>query len=90
MADIESKVLDIIAAKANVDRAAMTRATPMASLPLDSMDFVEILFALEETFDISIPFSANKPEASGGVFETAGDVVDQVTKIVTQSGKATA
>ena len=86
MADVESRVLDIIAEKAKADRASLTRATPLADLALDSMDFVEVVFDLEEAFDISIPFSANSTDASGANFQTVGDVVDQVVKLVPKDG----
>lgn len=86
MADVESKVLDLIAEKAGADRATLTRDTPLADLALDSMDFVEVVFDLEEAFDISIPFSANSTDPSGATFRTVGDVIDQVSSLVAKTG----
>ncbi len=36
--------------------------TELQSLEIDSLDFVELLFSLEEKFDVDIPFNANAGE----------------------------
>jgi acyl carrier protein len=83
MADVETEVLKIIAAKASTEASALTLDAKLADLNIASLDVVEIVFALEEKFDIQIPFNANKAQAE---FETVGDVVRAVDKLVT--GKA--
>ena len=50
----------------------------------DSFRQVEINLALEEKFNIEIPFNANDPNSAGISFETAGDVIDAVTKVVAE------
>jgi acyl carrier protein len=35
------------------------------SLGIDSMGLVETIFAIEEAFDITVPFNANAPADSG-------------------------
>jgi acyl carrier protein len=85
MIEVESKVIEIIAKQANADRATLARATPLADLALESMDFVEIMFELEDAFDISIPYSANSPETGNTTYGTVGDVIDHVAILVGKS-----
>jgi acyl carrier protein len=87
MTDVDSIVLDIIADKAKVDRHTLTRATDLSTLAIDSLDVVEIIFQLEEKFDISIPFNANEASAATGVnFKKAGDVIDMVVAHIGERG----
>ena len=79
MADVENEVLKIIAAKGSVDPASLTREARLSDLNIASLDVVEIVFALEEKFDIQIPFNANKAKSE---FDTVGDVVRAVESLV--------
>lgn len=86
MASMESDILDIIAKQANIDRAKLARDANMADLDIQSLDVVEIIFALEEKFDITVPYNANDPSGgtAGVAFKTVGDVVDAVEKLVAE------
>lgn len=74
-------VLDIIADKARIERARLALEAKLTDLSIASLDVVEIVFALEEKFDIQIPFNAN---AARSEFETVGDVVKAVQSLVQQ------
>ncbi|MEM1341886.1 MAG: acyl carrier protein [Pseudomonadota bacterium] len=50
----------------------------LEDLGIDSMGLVEAIFAIEEAFDISVPFNANAPEDSG--FDISS--VDAITRAV--------
>jgi acyl carrier protein len=82
LADIESGVLAIIAKQARREPATLTRDTHLADLDIQSLDVVEIIFEIEEKFDISIPYNANDPNSAGISFETVGDVTDAVARLV--------
>jgi acyl carrier protein len=86
MADVAREVIEVIAKQAKVDPAKITRGTELAELHLESLDTVELIFALEEKFNIEIPFNANEATTAGIKFETAGDVIDAVTKVVESRG----
>lgn len=92
MADVESDILDIIAKQANIERSKLTRDSGIAELDIQSLDVVEIIFALEEKFDITIPYNANDPSgaAAGISFNTVGDVIDAVKKQIAQRDAARA
>jgi acyl carrier protein len=77
--DVETVVLNIIAAKAQVEPAGLDPAARLRDLNITSLDVVEIVFALEEAFDIQIPFNANKAVEG---FSTVGDVVAAVSSLV--------
>jgi acyl carrier protein len=90
MADIASEVIEVIAKQAKVEPAKVTRDTELADLNLESLDSIELVFALEEKFNIEIPFNANESNSAGITFTTAGNVIDAVAKLVDEqkSGKA--
>jgi acyl carrier protein len=81
-AGIESDVLDIISKQAKVDRTLLTRSTSLAELNVQSLDLVEIIFALEDKFDIEVPYNANDPSSAGVSFQNVGDVVDGIAKLI--------
>jgi acyl carrier protein len=80
MDDVEATVLDYVAQKANVERATLSRETPIESLDLASIDILEIMFEVEEKYNISLLYNVNE----GGSFKTVGDVLDLVTKQIGQ------
>ena len=83
MSKIEEDIYDIIADKADVDRVKLVRDARLDDLEIESLDIVEIIFAIEEKFDIQIPYNANDAEME---FETVGQVVDAVQKVIEEQG----
>ena len=53
--DLNQRVLRVIADSKRIPRETVTIDSEFEKLGIDSMDAVEILFALENEFDISIP-----------------------------------
>jgi len=58
---VESKVIQIIADLAVLEPSDVTLESTLEDIGLDSLGLVESIFAIEEEFDISIPFNANEP-----------------------------
>ncbi len=81
MADaaMTNDILDIIAAKAMVPRDKLALEAKLTDLSISSLDVVEIVFALEDKFNVELPFNAN---AKNQEFETLGQVVALVEKQV--------
>ena len=77
MDDIENKICDIIAKEARVDRGLVTPGATMDDLKIASVDLVQIVFALEEGFDITIPEEAIKMDV-----KNVGEVVTAVRALV--------
>lgn len=84
--DIQSRVIDILAAQALIDPAGIAPDAPLGSLGLDSLGLVEAIFAIEETFGISVPFNANQPEHSDFDIATVASVVEGVRRLVAEKG----
>lgn len=82
MADVAQEVIEVIAKQAKVEPAKVARETELADLNLESLDSIELIFALEEKFNIEIPFNANEANSAGISFQTAGDVIDAVANLV--------
>jgi acyl carrier protein len=79
MADVASDVMAIIANKLRGERPAIQLTDRLEDLGIESLDAVEMIFELEEKFDVEIPYNANdsRPE-----FDTVGDVVRAVEGLV--------
>ena len=54
-AELTERVLNVIATSKRIPREQVTIDSEFQQLGIDSMDAVEILFGLENEFDISIP-----------------------------------
>jgi len=52
--DTFSKVADIVADKLSIDKSRITPNSTMAELGADSLDLVEIIMKLEESFGLEI------------------------------------
>lgn len=61
---LQDKVIEIIAEQAVLEPSDVTMDSTLEDLGIDSLGLVECIFAIEEEFDISIPFNANEPQAS--------------------------
>jgi acyl carrier protein len=79
MSQIVDEVLDIVAQKAMIDRAKLSPEAKLSELQISSLDVVEIVFALEDKFEVQIPFNANSTNME---FETVGEVVTIVEKLI--------
>ena len=79
MSQLVDEVLDIVAQKAMIDRAKLSPDAKLSDLQISSLDVVEIVFALEDKFQVQIPFNANSTNME---FETVGEVVTIVEKLI--------
>ena len=82
MADITADVVAIIAKKLPPDKRNLQMTDRLDEIGIDSLMGVELMFDLEEKFDIQIPFNANDAKLE---FETVGEVVEAVKKITGKS-----
>jgi acyl carrier protein len=79
MADLAADVIAIIAKKIRGERPDIGLGDKLEDLGLESLDAVEMIFDLEEKFDITIPYNANDARTE---FDTVGDVVRAVENLV--------
>ncbi len=83
MADVLDAVRHIIAKHCSLGIEAMTPETRLDEIGIESLDLVEIVFEIEEQFEIEVPHSTNKE--SRLEFRTVGEIVDGVRSILAKS-----
>jgi len=81
MSDVASDVIAIITKKKRVDKPNVELSDRLEDLGLESLDAVEMIFDLEEKFDIQIPYNANT-DSPRTEFDTVGDVVNAIKNLV--------
>lgn len=81
MSDIASGVIEIVTKKKRVTKPTVELSDRLEDLGLESLDAVEMIFDLEEKFDIEVPYNANT-NSSRTEFDTVGDVVSAIEKLV--------
>ena len=74
--DVASTVLDLIAASQRLPREQVTLNSTFEELKMDSLDAINLIFAVEEKFNISIPDDAAKS------IRTVQEMVDGVGKLM--------
>jgi acyl carrier protein len=79
MTNIASDVIAVIAKKVRVDHPKIEMSDRLQDLGLESLDAVELVFDLEEKFDVQIPYNANDPKFE---FDTVGEIVSAVERLV--------
>jgi acyl carrier protein len=72
---IEDRLIAIVRARKKYHDVALTRATSLQDAGIDSLDALNILFDIEETFDISIP------DEDARRIRTVGDIIDMVSRL---------
>lgn len=79
---VKDKVLEIIAEQALLTKEDVTPDQTLEDLGIDSMGLVESIFAIEEAFDISVPFNANNPADSEFDISSVQAIIEAVETLV--------
>lgn len=79
---IAQRVIQIIAHQAVLDVDDVTPDSTLEGLGIDSLGLVEAIFAIEETFDITVPFNANDPAGSEFDISSVSSVIAAVESLV--------
>ena len=80
--DMQEKILTIIAREAALEPTQLSPDMTLEDLGLDSLGLVEMIFAIEETFGVSVPFNANEPGQSEFDISSVGAIVRAVERLV--------
>ncbi|SLN39846.1 Acyl carrier protein [Falsiruegeria litorea R37] len=81
---INDRVIAIIAEQAVLDPSDVTPDSTLEDLGIDSLGLVESIFAIEEEFDISIPFNANEPSQSDFDISNVAAIVAGIEKLMSE------
>ncbi|MCW9042832.1 MAG: phosphopantetheine-binding protein [Pseudopelagicola sp.] len=79
---VKDKVIEIIAEQAVLDPSDVTMQSTLEGLGIDSLGLVESIFAIEEAFDISVPFNANDPSESDFDISSVASIVAGIEKLI--------
>jgi acyl carrier protein len=82
--DIKHRIRAIIAEQAMLEPEQVTDESTPEDLGIDSLGLVESIFALEEEFDITIPFNANEPEKSEFDISNMGTIIVAVQRLIAE------
>ena len=78
---IEEQIKDILARVVHVDKSIITRDGTFKDIKADSLDIVQALVAVEDTFDIEIP------DEEAQKFQNFGDFISYVENHASQKEK---
>ncbi len=83
---VESQVIAILAEQAMLDPADVRPPMALSELGIDSLGLVEAIFAIEESFDVAVPFNANEPGKGDFDISTVASVIAGVEALVAAKG----
>ncbi|MDB6182556.1 acyl carrier protein [Paracoccus fistulariae] len=81
---VRTRIKEIIAEQAMLEPDQVTDDATPQDLGIDSLGLVDSIFAIEEEFDISIPFNANEPGKSDFDITNMGTIISAVERLVAQ------
>ena len=82
MNSIEQKVLELVGEQAGIDPKEVSLNSKFEELNLDSVAIVELVFMLEETFKISIPFEGLDESELKRNFNTVSSLVNLLEELL--------
>lgn len=82
MNSLQDRVIAIIAEQAVLEPADVTLDSTPEDLGIDSLGLVESIFAIEEAFDISVPFNANNPSESDFDISSVRTIIAGIERLV--------
>ncbi len=77
----QDQVIAILAEQAMLETSDVALDNSLDDLGIDSMSLVESIFAIEEAFDITVPFNANNPSESAFDISTVASIIAAVDKL---------
>ena len=80
--DVSSRVRTILAEQAMLEPSDVTPEQSLEDLGIDSLGLVESIFAIEEEFDIQVPFNANEPNQGEFDISSVQSIINAVQQLV--------
>jgi acyl carrier protein/nodulation protein F len=85
MDEVATKIIEILKKHMKEPRDDISLSTPPTDLKIESLDLAMIVFDIEDTFGIEIPYNANEEVED---FKTVGSVVDRVKDLMSKGPAA--
>ena len=81
MDDVASKIIGILKKNMKDPPETISLDTKLSDLQIESLDLAVIVFDIEDSFGIQIPYNANEEVQD---FATVGSVVERVKALIAQ------
>ena len=81
---VRERTVAILAEQAVLEPSDVEMDQTLEDLGIDSLGLVECIFAIEEEFDIQVPFNANEPQKSGFDISSVSSIVAAVEELVSR------
>ena len=85
MDEVASKIVKILKKHMKEPRDDISLSTALTDLKIESLDLAMIVFDIEDTFGVEIPYNANEDV---GDFKTVGSVVEKVKGLIASNAAA--
>ena len=82
--ELKDTIIKIIAEQAILDPCDVALDSTLEELAIDSLGLVESIFAIEEHFDITVPFNANDPISSGFDISSVATIIAAVEQLIAE------
>lgn len=82
--NVKDQVIAIVAEQALLEPSDVTLDSSPEDLGIDSLGLVEAIFAIEEAFDISVPFNANDPSESDFDISSVAKIIEGIEKLIAE------
>ena len=79
---VKSKIVKILSEQTMLDPSEIKENLSLEDLGIDSLALVEIVFSIEETFNITIPFNANDPTNSTFDISNVNSIINAVENLI--------
>ena len=79
---VTDKIIKIIAEQAVLETSDVTMESTLEDLGSDSLGLVESIFAIEEEFDITVPYNANEPTNSDFDISSVSKIIKGVEHLL--------
>ena len=77
--EIKEKIFDIVAKEARIERDTLSLDSKLEDLNIESLDMVQILFGIEDAFDVYVP-----QDDDSFKLETMSDVISGVKQLIAE------
>ena len=79
---VKNKIIKILSEQTLLDPSEIKENLSLEDLGIDSLALVEIVFSIEETFNITIPFNANDPTNSTFDITNVDSIIHAVEDLI--------
>jgi acyl carrier protein/nodulation protein F len=87
MDEVTTKIIDILKKHMKEPTDTISADTALADLKIESIDLAMIVFDIEDSFQVEIPYNANEEVSD---FKTVGTVVERVKSLIAEKQSAKA